>query len=506
MEEATSKNITIAKNSIFLFARTFISIIVTLFTSRVFLNQLGVEDYGIYNLVGGVVAVFSVLTSFMTGATQRFLSIEIGKDDIEGMNKVLNISISIHILLGIILIVIGEIVGLILLNNYLNIPEGKEFITTIVFHFAILTSVVSLFRIPYNALIIAREHMSFFALITIAEVIAKLLITLALVFTQQKLFVYSLLFLVTTSIITYSYYYYCKKRLHLPKYKYYSYKGNNEYKLMLSYSGWSFVGYFASTMKEQGGSFILNIFHGVLLNAAMGVVNQATNVFTSLFLNLQSAFRPQLMQSTVNDRSRYDSLMNVCTFYTILLMGLICTPMIIGANSILTIWLGIVPEYSVLFVQLMMLKIFIASVSQCFSISIEAYAELKPSMIASVLIAILFVVVSYLLLKVGLGPSWVIIMLSISELLYLLYRAYYCSKNNLVDLKSMMSYNWKALSVVVLFLVGAFFISRSMDGYIIAFMTMAAETVIYCVISLIIMKKNQREFVFSKLRSILHLR
>lgn len=505
MSSNSSKNITIAKNSIYLFLRTFVSIIVTLFTSRIFINQLGIEDYGIYNLVGGVVSVFYVLTSFMTGATQRFLSVEIGKGDVNGKNKILNISITIHLFIAILLIIVGEIVGLILINNYLNIPSGKETLTQIVFHFALITSVVSLMSIPYNAFILAKERMSFFAMITIADVVLKLIVTLALYLVSQKLIVYSVLFLIANSIITFAYYYYCKRKLELPQYKYYPYKENDDYKSMLAFSGWSFLGYFASATREHGTSIVLNMFFGVLLNAAMGVVNQVYGVFTRLFLNLQAAFRPQIIQNAYNDRPRYDNLLNICTFYTILLIGLICTPFIIGCNTILSLWLGLVPEYAVLFVQLMMIKVFFASITQCLNIAIEAYAQLKASMIASSIISVLVIIISYVLLKAGLPPYCAVLMLILSELLFLLYRVYYTAKNNLIDLKYWLHYNISALTAVVLFMSIAFYISKYMTSHIISLLAMIIATILYCTISLIIMKRNQRKIIFDRIKVFLHI-
>lgn len=503
MADNTTKNVTIAKNSIFLFARTFISIIVTIFTSRVFLNQLGIEDYGIYNLVGGVVAIFSVLTSFMTGATQRFLSVEIGKGDTDGMNKILNISITLHLILGLILLVVGEIVGIIMLTCFLNIPEGKEFVTQIVFHFALITSVVTLLRTPYAGLIIAKERMSFFAYLSIIEVVLKLIITLSLVFFSTKLIAYSILFLLTTSIITYIHYYYCRKHLSAPTYNYYRPKGNPEYKEMLSFSGWSFLGYTASTMREQGGSFLLNVYFGVLLNAAMGVVNQATGVFSTLFINLQSAFRPQIIQCSVNDRPRYDRLTNVCTFYTILLMGLICTPMVVGCNSILTLWLGIVPDYAVLFVQLMMLKVFFASISQCMSIGLEAFADIKSSMIASAIIAVGCFGFTWLFFHMNLSPSWAISFLVLSELAFLIYRALYSNRKGYIDLMDIIRYNWKAFVFVLLIIVVSFYLATLPQTHVQSILLMAIVVILYSTIALLLMEKRQRQTILNKIVSLI---
>ena len=506
MSSNSTNNKTIAKNSIFLYVRTFVSIFVTLYTSRVFLNQLGIEDYGIYSLVGGVVSIFAMLTQFMTGATQRFLSAEIGKGDISQMNKILNISITIHLLIGVLLIAVGEVVGMILINNYLDIPDGKESITKIVYHFSLLASFVSVLGIPYNGFIIARERMSFFAWITIADVVMKLIITLSLVLVSQKLMYYSALYLFTTVIITFAYYYYCKRKLELPEYKYYGYKGNDEYKQMLSYSGWSFVGYLASSTREQGMSVLLNMFFGVLLNAAMGVVNQVYAVFSRMFLNLHAAFRPQIMQNAATDKSRYDNLLNICTFYTIILMGLLCTPMIVGCNSILTIWLGMVPDFAVLFVQLMVIKVLIASVTQSFNITIEAFAKLKASMIASIIISVIVLIVTYSMLKMGLHPAWAIIMLIISEIGYLLFRAYYSAKHGLCDILGLVSYCWKAVLMVVVFCSAAFVISGYMDSHLKSILTMVMTMTVYCIATLLIMKKNQRNILFGKIKAVLHIK
>lgn len=502
MPDHRTNNARIARNSVYLFLRTFVSILVTLFTSRIFINQLGIEDYGIYNLVGGVVSVFYVLTSFMTGATQRFLSVEIGKGDTQEMDKVLNISITIHLCIALLFVVVGEIVGLVLIDNYLNVPAGKEALTRFVFHFALLSSVVSLMSIPYNAFILARERMSFYALITIVDVFLKLAITLALYLVSRKLAVYSVLFLVANAVITGAYYLFCKRKLALPRFRYYPWRENGEYRAMLAFSGWSFLGYFASATREHGTSLVLNLFFGVVANAAMGVVNQVYGVFTRLFLNLQAAFRPQIIQNAYNDRPRYDNLLNICTFYTILLMGLICTPFIIGCNSILTLWLGLVPEYAVLFTQLMMLKIFLASVTQCLNIAIEAYADLKASMIASCIISVVIIVGSYFLLRAGFPPYWAILMLIGSELAFLLYRAYYTGRHRLIGLAQWLRYNSPALLVVAAFLAAAFAVSRRVDSPLASILAMAAETALYCLAALAVMKKNQRRMVLDKLKTV----
>lgn len=505
VESNSSKNVTIVKNSIFLFIRTFVSVVVTLFTSRILLNQLGVEDFGIYNLVGGVVVIFYVLTSFMMGASQRFLSIEIGKGDIKELDKLLNICITIHLVYCVVFIVIGEIVGLILLYNCLKVPAGKESIAQIVFHFSLISSVFSIISIPYNALIVAREKMSFFAKITIFDVLLKLVITLSLILVSQKLIIYSILIFLANVAITYAYYYYCKVKLSLPKFHYYPYKTNDEYREMLGYSVWSAVGYFASALREQGTSVVLNMFFGVVVNAAMGIVTQVTGVFSRLFLNLQAAFRPQIMQNAYNNRDRYDYLMNICTFYTILLMGLICPPMIIGCNTILTLWLGTVPKYTVLFVQLMMVKVFLSALTQCFGITIEAFSNLKKPMVYSASVSVIIIAIAYLTLRMGFPAYWAIILLIASELAYLLYRIVYAYRQGLVNLKTLFQYNWSVILMCTCFICAAFFLASFMENHIVSIILMTVQVVLYCSVSLVVIKPNQRKLVLSKIKSIFHI-
>ena len=500
MTDNTSKNVTIAKNSFFLFARTFISIIVTLYTSRVFLNQLGVEDYGIYNLVGGVVALFGVLTSFMTGATQRFLSVKIGENDVNGLNKIFNISITLHLLLALVFLVFGEIIGIIMISFFLKVPEGKEFVTQVVFHISLFTSVVTLVKTPYAGLIIARERMSFYAYLSILEVVLKLIITLMLILFTQKLIAYSFLFLLTTVLVTYIHIYYCSSRINAPRYKYYHPHNNPEYKEMLGFSGWTFIGNTAAAIRDQGSTFLLNIFFGVLLNAAMGIVNQVAGVFTSLFINVQSAFRPQIIQCSVNDIRRYNRLLSLCTFYTIILMGFICAPMIVACNTILSLWLGLVPDYSVLLVQLIMFRVFFSAVSQCVGISLEAYADIKTSMIFSVILACVCLGVMWLFFFWGVNPSWAIIILTLTEFGILLYRLLYASKTGYIQLKDFVSYNWKAFFVVLLFMILAMCLSSIADGYFYSFLFMLVLTLTYCLIAYLLMESSQRELLKQRIQ------
>ena len=498
----TTNSKRIAKNSFYLYFRTFFSIIVTLYTSRVFLNQLGIEDYGIYNLVGGVVALFSVLNSLMASATQRFLSIEIGNDNTVQMHKILNISISLHILILIAFVVIGEVGGLLLLYNYLSIPEGKETITCIVFHLSILTAAITFVRVPYNALIIAKERMSFFAYISIFEVLLKLVVTLSLVLFSSKLVVFSVLQLAVTILITLLYFYYSKKYIGLPRYHNYKFNGNPEYKSLLSFSTWSLIGSSSSVARDQGLTFLLNRYLGVVLNAAMGVMVQISNVYSSLFLNLQSAFRPQIIQSSVNDRHRYQRLLNICAFYSLAMMGFVCIPMIIACKIILTAWLGIVPDYSVEFVQILMIKIILASVSQCVFLSLEAFSKIRDNQLFTAVLSAMVIIISFLMLRIGIEPYLVISTVVLMELSVLIHRLVQAHKLACMDCVSFIKYNGGIFSIALVLSIIALFLSNS-DNFYTVFLRTFLTVLIYVIAILALMEKRQKQLIIEKIKTIL---
>lgn len=501
----SANNKRIAKNSVYLYVRTFISIIITLYTSRVFLNQLGVEDFGIYNLVGGVVAMLAVLTNMMANASQRFLSIEIGKKDEKQFAKVFNICVVLHILIFFVFLFVGETLGLWFLSHKLNIPEGKESITYFVFHFAMIASAVGLLKIPYNALIMAKERMSFYAYISIVEVTAKLIITLLLTVFANKLASYSIMFLIVTILVVSCYYFYCYFKIGLPSFKIIRFKGNTEYKEILSFSGWSFIGNMAIVARDQGMGFVLNIFLGVLLNAAMGVMLQILNVYSSLFLNLQSAFRPQIIQNKVTDFNRYNRLLFICSNYSILLMGAVCIPMILICRQVLTLWLGIVPEYAVSFVQLIMFKIMFSTLSQCVSITLDACAKIKASQIVSSILSIGSLAVMYFTLSIKCHPNVIIIILAGVDLLLLLYKIFYANKENCCDIRGLLRYCFKT----ILFTIVLMFVALLCSNLIYTYQTAAIALLLFCMtyimVAAALIEKTQRQIIISKIKNILHI-
>lgn len=502
----TDNNKRIAKNSLYLYLRTFLSIVITLYTSRVCLNQLGVEDYGIYNLIGGIITIFSTLNTLMTSTTQRFFSIAIGDGNSAQLYKILNISISLQAFIALLFFCICEISGIMLLSNYLEIPPEKKDIAFIIFHLSIITTAFGMLKTPYNALIIAKERMSFFAYISIVEVILKLIITLLLVYFTNKLIIYSCMILFVTGIVTLIYYLYCFKYIGLPSYKFHKIRENNEYKELLSFSGWSFLGNSSIVCRDQGLSIILNIFFGVLLNSAMGIMTQVANVYSSLFFNLQSAFKPQIIQNSKNNRSRYLELINICTLYSFLLMGAVCIPMLMFCRQILTFWLDIVPDYTIGIVQIVMIKILIASFSQSIYTSLEANAKIRNIQIFSVLLSILSLIIAYWLLYQGFTPYIVIFIQVVADFILCIYNLYYSSKKKAIELFKLLEYNYKAVLFVLLLCCIALYISS--HDY--SFTQHATHFVLFCITYLLCsfycMEKKHKMIALLKLREIFNVK
>lgn len=500
-----SNNKRIAQNTIYLYSRTFISILVTLYTSRVFLNQLGFEDFGLYNLVGGVVALFSVMNTMLSSATQRYLSIEIGNNNITQLYKVFNISISIQVVLAICFLLISELGGIILLKYYLNVPDGKEELAFIVYQLSVVTAILSLLRVPFNALIIAHEKMSFYAYGSIIEIVFKLIITLSLALTANKLIFYAVALLILTGLVTILYRLYCKVRITLPRFKYYSPKSNPEYKSLLSFSGWSLAGSSASVARDQGLSFLFNSFYGVTLNAAMGIVIQISNVYSGLFLNLQSAFRPQVIQNSVADKKRYFLLVNRCSFYSLVFMGATCIPLIMCCPQILCFWLGDIPPFTVELVQILMFKILLASISQSVYMAVEAHGRIRNVQIFTIVLSFLSVVLAYGLLACGIQPYWVLGIIVLMEIAMFVNRLYDAVKNEVLSLSAFAQYNLKPLIAILFMAFVAIFARGSIRTFSDAIMAISLFLPLYVLVVIEAMNKDERKcfknMVNSKIKS-----
>ena len=266
----------IAKNTLFLYIRTFITMFISLYTSRVILEVLGIDDFGIYNVVGGFVGMFSLISATLTSSTQRFITFELGKKGKNNSQDVFSSAILIHVIIAFIIIILAESIGVYFLNTQMNIPLSRLTAANWIFQFSLITFVVNIVSIPYNSTIIAHERMTAFASITLIEALLKLLIVYMLkLSTFDKLIVYGILILSVSLVIRIVYGVYCSRNFVECKFR--LVKKNLYYKQILGFSGWNIIGTSSSVLATYGINVLLNIFFGVAVNAARGIAAQVDN-------------------------------------------------------------------------------------------------------------------------------------------------------------------------------------------------------------------------------------
>ncbi len=344
----------IAKNTIFLYFRMFIMMLIGLYTSRVILNVLGVEDYGTYNVVGGVVSMFSIFTTAMSSSISRFLTFELGKDNHETLEKVFSTALNVQFMVSIVIIVAIELIGVWFLNTQMEIPEGRMGAANWVLQCSAFTFVVGLLMVPYNASIIAHERMGIYAYVSIFDAIMKLAIVLALYYSPfDMLKSYAVLLLCVSTITTLIYWFYCKRHFKECTYKRVY---DKQYLIkMTSFAGWSMVGDGAWILNTQGVNILINIFFGVTLNAARGIATTVDSMVQSFVRNFMVAINPQIIKSYAEgDFSYLHRLIYMGSKYSYFLILLFMIPICLETELILTLWLKIVPNYAVVFTRLTM--------------------------------------------------------------------------------------------------------------------------------------------------------
>lgn len=389
----------IAKNTAMLYIRMLLIMAVTLYTSRVILHVLGVEDYGIYNVVGGVVAMLGFLNASLGGASSRFITFALGKEKPEEVKEVFSTVLCIHFILAGIVVLLGETVGLWFVYHKLVIPTERMTAVLWVYHCAILTTVVSIISVPYNALIIAHERMSAFAYISVVEVGLKLLIVWLLVYLPgDKLIIYAVLYLLVQVVVRIIYSYYCSRRfVECRTILIWNRRLVSE---IAVYAGWTVNGNFAVIGYTQGINILLNLFFGPIINAARAIAVQVQVAIMTFVQNFQTAIRPQIIKSyAVSDLLYMHTLIIAASKYGFFLMLLLAFPILLYTPVILKIWLGIVPEYTVVFVRIMLLTGLLTPLSGALINAIHATGDIRKFQIYEGTALLMVIPIAYALLK-----------------------------------------------------------------------------------------------------------
>lgn len=479
----------------------FIILAVTLYTARVVIRTLGINDYGIYNIVGGIVVLFSFVNISLRSAIQRFVSFELGQSNTFNAHRIIGTSFNIVATFSLIFLLLAETVGLWFVYNKLVLPDGKLNAALWVYQFSIITFILNLFQTPYQAIIISYEKMSFYAWYSIIESTLKLLVAFLLIIAStNRLILYSALGCAVTviSIIIASIYCHCKLSIPIRT------KGTKQQFLSLfSYSGWSMANSSTVIVAQQGGNIILNMFVGVVANGAFGIANQVTAAINGFVSNFQSAFNPQITKSYA--AKEYDDLfklINRASLLSFCLLIIIAVPFFIECDYILALWLGECPKYAAGFCNLMLIYFLIDATQAPLWMLIYSTGRVKAYQIWSGIITLLNIPIAALLLYIGFSAYWVFIIRVILNFTIALIRPFYA--NHLVKEFSLSLYYNDTIKPVIriiaicIFIIAVGYISKPYIPHYLIILLSVITT--FILIALFGIKNAERNLIISLIK------
>ena len=467
--QTAENNKRIAKNTIMLYLRMFLTMVVGLYTSRVVLQTLGVEDYGIYGVVGGIVGMMGFLNASMSGATSRFLTFELGRGDFVSLSKTFSSAFIVHLIVAIVIFMLAETLGLWLLYNKLVIPENRLNAAFWVYQMSIISAMLSITQVPYNACIIAHEKMNVYAYVEILNVSLKLLIVYLLVIgNYDKLILYAFLVLIVSIIILLIYRMYCVRTFNECHLKF---AWERKYiRPLLLFSGWDMYGNMAGTVKTQGTAMLLNMFFGPIVNTGANIANTVIGNLSALTTNVIVAFRPQIIkQYAVGEIKIMSSLVSRAIVFSSLLLGYFAFPIVAEMSLILNLWLGQIPKYSVVLSQIAVFNSLISNINMVVLIALHATGNIKKVSFYGGTLYLINICVVYILLKyVGINAYWVFAMNCVFMGLVLTVNLFLYKKQiPQVDICSLLLKKLLPLSIIliVLYFIGVFNTSILSPGW-----------------------------------------
>lgn len=492
-----ANNKRIAKNTMFLYSRTLFSMLVSLFTSRIVLDALGETDYGIYNVVGGVVAMFTIISGSLSATVTRFITFELGNNNIGKLKKIFSTSIQIHILLAIIIFVFTESIGVWFLNNKMTIPEERMVAANWVLQCSILTFILNIISVPYNAAIIAHERMKIFAYIGILEVLLKLFAAVLLIFSlYDNLIFYAAALLLIAVIIRLIYGIYCNR--HFEECTFHFVYDKKLIKEIANFAGWNFIGSSSAVLRDHGVNITINIFHGPAVNAARAIsyqINIAINGFVSNFL---TALNPQIIKSyAAKDYNFMFSLMQRGSRFSFYLLLLLSLPVLMETNYILNLWLKEVPEHTLNFVRLILLFSLMESLSSTLITAMLATGKIRNYQIVVGGLQLLNFPISYLLLKKGFFPEITIIVAIILSIFCLFTRLFMLRRMIGLSISDYLKHViFRVLIVFIMSGIVPFFVLNILQETALRFILISCLCVIFSIIFIYFIGCSTKERIF----------
>lgn len=424
IENNAQNNKRIAKNTLMLYLRMFLIMAVSLYTSRVVLQTLGVNDYGIYNVVGGFVTMLAYLNSVFVDATQRFLSYTLGEGDKAKLRKVFTTATTIHIIIAGIILLFAETFGLWFVNTKLQINPDRMVAANWVYQCSVMTLLINIINVPHRACIVSHEHMHIYAYISIVEALLKLgIVFLLLALPYDKLIVYAILYLLASTVIPCWYSVYSIR--HFDESKIGFGIERNVFKEMFAYAGWVLVGNLGFSFKDQLSNIIMNLFLGTAINAARGVAAQVNGILTSFANNFMMALSPQITkQYAAGNLEGSQKLVCAGARYSFYLMAVITIPVILNIDYILHLWLGVVPEYTGIFITITLIAADYYAATKTLTVAIQATGDIKWFQIGISAIMLLEIPMAYILLYFKYPPYYALLPAIATTIIGLFYRLF----------------------------------------------------------------------------------
>lgn len=502
MPEQLSSSKRLAKNTLMLYFRMILSMVVGLYTSRVVLQVLGVSDYGIYSVVGGFVSMAGVLSSMFVSSIQRYMAFSLGKGEQSQVERVFSNSIIINWCIAAFVLIVAETFGLWFVNNKLVIESARMVAANWVYQAAVLSMVINIISIPYNSCIIAHEHMDIYAYVSIIDVLLRLgIVFLIQVIPFDKLISYSVLIVVVAVIIRLCYTLYCKKKFEECRSKNHLKKFDKPlFKEMSAFAGWSFLGAMGFSFKDQFSNIMQNMFFGTTVNAARGLAIRVSSLVTSFSSNFMMALNPQITkQYAAGDKSQYQKLVFTGSRLSFYLLSIISIPILINLDYLLELWLVEVPEYTNVFIYISIFSALIYSLSQGSTTAIFATGKIKAFEIGISIILLAELPLGYVLLKLGYPPYAVMLPAFLTQPAGLVYRFVLLKKK-----EPSFSYRYYFINIVsrsvVLFTIGFFASNYFAKLHEPDFLWLICNVVVSVIIYMLVlfyggMDKSERKFV-----------
>lgn len=504
MTDNLINNKKIARNAIFLYARLILTMCISLYTTRVVLNVLGVVDFGIYNVVCGFVALFSFLNTTMSNGIQRFYNYEAGKNGIESVTKVYQTAILIQALLVLFILFVIEPFGIWYINNVMVIPDDRIIAANWVFQFSLFSLIFLVLQVPFSAAVMAHERMDYYATVGVLDVFLKLAIVLVLPYIGvDSLIIYGLFVFVVSILNFLLYFVYAYKNFkELKLAKVYH---NDLFKNIFKFTGWNLVEMFAWTTQGQGVNMVMNFFCGPVVNAAQGIAGNISSAVNSFCSNLSVAFRPQLVQTYASGNyERTANMMFTMSKAMFIMMTMMIIPLLLEMNFVLRIWLGdIIPEYTFQFAALVLLSMLPRNMTMALSQVVHASGYMKNYQIGSAIVILLILPLSYVLLKFGYSPIYIYICNIFIFILLWMVDIFLLKK--VFEFSVKKYFNTVAFPCLFTMLFSAiipYIISRLMNEGVFKFLTVLVATIV-CVIMVsyfILLNKREKDLLIDILK------